>query len=343
MFKKGELIKTSIAIFSFILMLVLFFIFNISHTCNDGTNYKECSEIKPYFCSNGILIKNASSCGCSELSRVNGENCISDYQIGPKLIILNYTLKGEEGQINFTVYQKLYDYLSKLSRFIEYNPNEGSLLLNFRLKNLDEEYQRESLLPLIVEIQNSAKNKDDQARIAISIVQNIPFGNSNKTLRFGGVELEYYRYPYEVLYDYEGVCGEKSELLIFLLRELEYGSAFIYYKTENHEAIGIKCSEEKSLNNTGYCFVETTGPSIITDSNTEYTNIGQLISTPEIIPISGNLTFGEINFYEAKDSIVLNDIRKRAREYGTINWIKHFQFKELKEKYGLRDLNYYTF
>ena len=343
MLKKGELIRTSIAVSSFILMLVLFFIFNASHTCNDGTNYNECSNTKSYLCLNGILIKNASSCGCSELSMVNGENCISDYQIGPKLITLNYTLNGKRGQINFIAYQKLYDYLSKLSRFIEDDSNEESILLNFRLKNLDDEYQRELLLPLVVGIQNSAKNKDDQARIAISIVQNIPFGNSNKTLRFGGVELEYYRYPYEVLYDYEGVCGEKSELLIFLLRELGYGSAFIYYKIENHEAVGIKCLEEKSLNNTGYCFIETTGPSIITDSNTEYTNLGQLISTPEIIPILGNFTFGKINFYESKDSIVLNNIRERAREYGTINWIKHFQFKRLKEKYGLKDLNYYTF
>jgi hypothetical protein len=343
--KKGSFSGIFIFAISIIFIVLIFFIFeNAVRTCNDGTNHNECSKIKPYFCLKGNLIENASFCGCSEFSEINGDNCLSIYQIGSKEIVLPYTLNGKNGQINFTVYKKLYDYFSKLSRFIKDAPDEDLILLTFKLRSLDDSFQRELLLPLVVEIQNLAKNKDDQARIAISIVQNIPFGNSNKTLRFGGISLEYSRYPYEVLYDMEGVCGEKSELLIFLLREIGYDSAFIYYKTENHEAVGIRCPEEKSLNNTGYCFVETTGPSIITDYKTEYTQIGQLISIPEIIPILGNLTFGEqSDFYESRDFFILDSIRERAKEFETINFIQHLQFKKLTKKYGLKNPNEYSF
>jgi hypothetical protein len=324
-------------VFSVIILLIIGFIYSIffkPKTCNDGTLYDECSEIKPYFCMDGVLIEKSSLCGCSDLSEAKDDKCISEYQDEPKQITLNYILKGEEGSIDFVVYKKLSDYLSDLPRYID--SGEGEItLLDFKLKSLNEEQQRELLLPLVVEIENLAKNKDDQARIAVSIVQNIPFGSSNKTARYGSINLEYYRYPYEVLYDSQGVCGEKSALLTFLLRELGYGSAFFYYNQENHEAVGIKCSVKKSLNNSGYCFIETTGPSIITDSETEYFSFGQLSSTPEIIPIDGDLSFGETNFYEYYDARDLNKIRERAREYGTINYFQHLKFNILKKRYRL--------
>ena len=98
-----------------------------------------------------------------------------------------------------------------------------------------------------------------------SIVQKITFGNSNKTIKVSRGELDYARYPYEVLYDEKGVCGEKSELLAFILREMGYGVAFFYYPPENHEAIGIKCPKRHSVGRTGYCLIETTGPSIMAE------------------------------------------------------------------------------
>ncbi|OGJ12857.1 hypothetical protein A3K82_00900 [Candidatus Pacearchaeota archaeon RBG_19FT_COMBO_34_9] len=335
MIKKGFYIALLVAVI-LALSLISFFLFfrkNVQ-TCNDGTAYNECSKIKPYFCVNGILTEKASACGCSNLSKVNGDKCISEYQYEPQKIALNFTLNGEKKTIHFIVYKKLNDYLSGLPRYIDFSGNETTLL-DFKLRSLNEEQQREFLLPLVVRIENLARNKEDQARIAISIIQNIPFGNSNKTSKIGNIEIEYYRYPYEVLYDFQGVCGEKSELLGFLLREIGYGSAFIYYNQENHEAMGIKCPVKKSLDNTGYCFIETTGPSIITDYRTEYVSVGQLTSIPEIIPIDGSLYFGEKNFYEYKDANTLNKIRERAKEYETINYIQHLQFNNLKKKYGL--------
>ncbi len=324
-------------VFSVVILLIIgsiYFIFFKPKTCNDGTIYNECSMIKPYFCEDGVLIEKSSVCGCSNLSNAEEDKCISEYQDEPKKITLNYVLKGKEGSIDFAVYKELSDYLSELPRYIDSGEDEVTLL-DFKLKSMNEEQQRELLLPLIIEIENLAKDKDDQARIAISIVQNIPFGSSNKTIRYGSISIEYYRYPYEVLYDFQGTCGEKSELLAFLLKGLGYGNAFFYYNKENHEAMGIKCPVKKSLNNSGYCFIETTGPSIISDSETEYLSVVQLSSTPEIIPLDGNFSFGETNFYEYYDAKDLDKIRERAREQGTISYIQHIRFNILKKRYGL--------
>ncbi|VVB82878.1 Uncharacterised protein [uncultured archaeon] len=293
MIKKGVVVGSILIVIALIFIsLLLIFLLNKNPICNDGTKSNECSKIKPYFCSKGNLIENASFCGCSNVSSIQGNECFSNYQYFPKNISLNYTVDGKSGKIDFVFYKNLSDYLSKLPRYIRDNSNASSILLNFKLRSLDNEEQNELLAPLIIKIQSLTKNKEDQARIAVSIVQNIPFGNSNKTLRFGGIVLDYYRYPYEVLYDLQGVCGEKSELLAFLLRGIGYQSAFIYYAPENHEALGIKCPAEKSLNHSGYCFIETTGPSIITDAETGYVGVGQLKSNPEIIPVpEGNFTF----------------------------------------------------
>lgn len=339
--KKRIVISFSV-ILILILSVLLFFLLNKNSFCNDGTPNNKCSAIKPYLCSKGILTENASVCGCGNFSRINSHICTSDFQTGAKNITLNYVLRGENGQISFIVYKKLYDYDSGISRYIDSSKNPT--LLDFKLKFINEPYQRELLLPLVIRIENLASSKEDQMRIAVSLVQNIPFGSSNKSIKIGNNKIEYQRYPYEVLYDMEGICSEKSELLIFLLREIGYESAFLYYGKENHEAVGIKCPKEESLNNTEYCFVETTGPSIITDDKTEYLGGVSLSSAPEVLNASSDgISLGK-NLYEYRDAGILTGIRNAMIKYGEINPLQYWQFNALKRKYGLVAFNNtYTF
>lgn len=325
-------------IFYIILILILlipsYFIFfnNKISLCNDGTIEGECSNIKPYLCINGTLTEKASICGCFNSSELSNDKCLSIYQIAPKNITLNYTLMGKEGEINFTVYQGLYNYTSILPRYL--NVSDNPTLLKFEQKKIDNSEQRELLLPLVIAIENSAKTKEDQVRIAISIVQNIPFGNSTKTILIGDTEIPYQRYPYEVLYDMEGVCSEKSELLVFLLREIGYDTSFLYYAPENHEAVGIKCPPSESIPNSSYCFVETTGPSIITDDKNEYLGGISLTSIPYVVNVSSGISLGN-NLVEYKDAKTFQVIRKAIQEYGAINFIQHLQYQAIKTRYGL--------
>lgn len=343
MIKKEVLFKIYIVALILVLSAVTFFIFSEQKTptCNDGTQYDQCSPLKSYYCLGGVLIQNASICGCSNFTKQEGDKCISKYQTAPANISFNYTLRGKSGQINLTIYKGMDDYLSSIPRYV--NSSENPTLNDFKLLSLDEGNQRDFLIEVLVDIINSAESKDDQARIAVSLIQTIPFGASNRTIKLADIPIDYYRYPYEVLYDNQGICDEKSELLAFFLREIGYQNAFLYYPKENHEAIGIRCPTAKGLNNTGYCFVETTGPSIISDYKTEYVGIGQLNSIPEIIPVPGELTFGEKNLYEYDDAKTLNEIRDAAKKEGAINMIEYWQFKSLKKKYGLLDVNTYTF
>ena len=157
-------------------------------TCGDGTFYYNCSLRKPYFCLNGELIEEASICGCPGILMREEDSCVSKYQTNPKNIILKYILRGEIKEINFTVYGEMVDYISSLPKFIYYEKDVEPLRRDFKLRNINEEEQRELLLPLVTKIQNIAENKEDQVRIAISIIQNIPYNESGEIITIGGGE-----------------------------------------------------------------------------------------------------------------------------------------------------------
>lgn len=309
-------------------------IFQKQKICEDGTLEGNCSVTLPYFCSREILIENSSLCGCPADMFIEENSCASVYHTLPKEVTLKYILRGETKEINFSVYGGMNNYVSELPKTITYTNNKTPSRLDFKLQKIDEETQREFLLPLVMKIQNLEKDKNDRARIAISIVQNIPFGESNKTTTlFGDYNLSYSRYPYEVLYDNEGICGEKSELLAFLLKELDFGVALFYHQAENHESVGIKCPMEYSLNETGYCFIETTGSSIITNNQNEYVGDIKLTSKPEILVIADGNSLEDV--YEYKDAKKLIRINKITEEKGKISMFRYLQLKKLKKKYGL--------
>lgn len=309
------------------------------NSCGDGTPYNDCSVTEPYFCLEGKLIDLSSVCGCPDGFIRKDNTCFSSYETNSKKVYLKYTFHGESYSTDFRVYEGFADYISKVPRSISYSPGDSSSRLDFKLKAINEEEQRKFLIPFVIKIQNITNDKEDQVRIAISMVQNIPFGVSNKTFFFGNSKLNYSRYPYEVLYDMEGICGEKTDLLAFLLREMGYGVSFFYYLEENHEALGISCPIQNSLIESGYCFVETTGPSIITDNKISYVGIGKLSSTPEIYLINRGKALGE-NIEEYKDAERLIRIRSSVEEYGIIGPIDRRIRDKIEIKYGLAEKYY---
>jgi len=323
-------------LFVFLISFVNAGIFQKQKTCGDETLEGECSTRQPYICSEEILVEKASVCGCSENMTLQGDSCVSEYMSGnSKEITLEYVLRGEKGEINYVVYEEMRNYLFDLPDFITYRDNQVPFRGDFKLRNLNEPKQRELLLPLVTKIQNLADNKKDQARIAISIVQHISFGNSNETISLGGSEINYSRYPYEVLYEQEGVCGEKSELLAFILREIDYGVVLFYHAPENHESLGIKCPEKNGLENTTYCFIETTGPSILTNNKNKYLEGIKLTSYPEIIPISDGEALGK-SLYEYRDARHLIKISEILEERGKLNIFRFNKLNRLKEKYNIK-------
>ena len=217
---------------------------------------------------------------------------ISDF-FGEDLIIYkqnpkDVTLKSSKGNIEFTVYEDLNNYFVTQERSISYYEGEAPPdSKDFILKEMNNDLQMQALLPLVWKIREKAGNEKYEADMVIQMVQNIPYDYvALSTVYLVG------RYPYEVLYENKGVCGEKSQLLSFLLKELGYGVVIFEFNSENHRAVGILC--DNGNYNTNYCFIEAT----------DLTNVGHIPqnyvgganirgATPEIIKISDGRKYKE--------------------------------------------------
>ncbi len=150
------------------------------------------------------------------------------------------------------------------------------------------------------------------------------------------------RYPYEVLYDHKGVCGEKSRLLAFIIKELSYAVYLLDYEKEDHMAVALKCPMEYSqysYNGTGYCFVETTLASIMTDNTGKYSTTGEkLTSIPTLITVSDGKEFpaGE-EYADAQEWIRLNQVA--AQSGGILQQEDYNKWKQIIDKYGIQTMN----
>ncbi len=311
--------------------------FDNSSMCNDGTDFGKCSSTKPYYCDNGNLLENPTQCGCPNTFNLTNGKCASIYQKGAKNILLKYVVDGTEGSIDFAAYKSLANYTSKIPRSIEYigDRSQTPSRLDFKLKSINDEIQKDALSELALKIQNITPDRDKQAKIAISVVQNIPYGYANGTISLSRDETVIYtRYPYEVLFDNQGICGEKSQLLAFLLRELGYGTAIFYNQQENHESVGIKCPQSESWQGSGYCFVETSAPAIISDSKVEYVGGVKITSMPQVLEISEGLSLPK-SLDDYNDAESMAKIREKISKNGEINYLDSSSLEKLRKKYGL--------
>ncbi|MEM4496394.1 MAG: hypothetical protein QXM06_03760 [Archaeoglobaceae archaeon] len=267
---------------------------------------------------------------CPEKYKMINGTCVYALNLSPKNVEYEYCLYGTKKKLQFTVYGGLKEYLEEQPRSFVCRPRCPSDE-EIRLKFINQPEQMIEIKKLVEEIRKIAQIRDEQARIAISLVQLIPYDYK----KLNGSELKE-RYPYEVLYDRAGICGEKSMLLAAILKELGFGVVLLEYKDENHMAVGIKCPKEYAnyiYNNTGYCFVETTVPSIVTDSSGEYIGVGKLRSMPKIYFISDGYSFNSVSseFHDAKEFQRLKDLAQKNNNL--LPSEEYMKWKKIVEKY----------
>jgi len=240
-----------------------------------------------------------------------------------------YTLDGTSQVLGFSVYSGLNDYLAALPRTYQCTiacPSNETRQRQY----LDEKYQEAELDKFSYLIKSKAADRENRAKLAISLVQSIPYDDLSYTQ---GKPLD--RYPYQVLYDGRGVCGEKVRLLAYLLRDLGYGTALLYYPKEQHSALGLRCPAEYSHKGTGYCFIETTGPAVPTYDQGEYLGFGKLASSPEVIKLSDGDAYENIGqeYMDAQEWARLQD--KIAQNKGVLEEADYAQVKKIAAKYGI--------
>lgn len=326
-----------------VLILILFLIFGSAskvqtfQRCGDATFSGYCSLKKPYFCLNETLIEEPSLCGCPLGYALRNESCFLLNGTLSEMKYFNYNVYGDEGVLYMDFRSDVISHLLSLPRYQIYSSGEVPRRDDFAFKKINNQAQREGFNPILTQIQNlHPYSKDMQAKVAVSLVQNIPY-NESQFVNFFGTEVRVSSYPYQVLYENMGECESKSELLALLLKEMGFGVVLFYYPEENHEVVGIKCPIEKSYLGTGYCFIETTMPSPISFSDGRYlssSGVGRLIGSPQIILISDGLSLsGDLDDY--KDSKTLSSLLHSSESNGGLNYIEKNKMDYLREKYGL--------
>ena len=243
-----------------------------------------------------------------------------------------YCLRGKYGTIVYTTYSEVNDHFKKIPRSMRYKSWEDAPRdVDFLLKYINDDVQKPYLDELVEKIKNTTGVRDDQVRIAVSLVQHIDYdfdGVNNGSLTD--------KYPYEVLHTRCGVCEEKSRLLAYLLRGLGYGSVLFRFPTHMHATTGIKCPREYSYKATGFCFVESNRPEIITNSENEYMGGGKLNSKPRTLLVSNGFSFDSI-LEEFNDANEYNTIITKGRVGDTVSLsiLDYNKLSSITKKYGI--------
>jgi hypothetical protein len=245
----------------------------------------------------------------------------TEYQTLPKTVLYSYYTDASRKSLSLTTYGGFAEYLSG-RRTASLSVKEAVL------ERMENPLQKLNLQPLVDAIKNRSPNPDGQAKIAISLVQHLPF-NAKRSFQQPS---EWY-YPYETVYGNKGTAADKSLLLAYLLKELEYDTIVFDYSSSM--AVGVKCSPDYDYFNTGYAFIDVTKPTIITYvPDTEYGG-GGISPNPRIIHVNeGKRTLDVSSEY--RDALQLKHLERIG---GALNQTESLDMLRISRIY---DLGYST-
>jgi len=191
----------------------------------------------------------------------------------PKEMIYEWKYNGQSYAIKEILYGSFYDFYASLPETYSYYDEElpqnwEEEYFNMFLRHPAEDKTISELAAKIKELGIKNKLSDDRiVELTLSFVQNIPYDEAKAKRILSESRIDQSKntgdtpdYPYETLYKKTGVCSDKSLLAYSLIREMGYGVAIFVYEAENHMSIGIKCPQNYSAYDSGYCYVETTSP-----------------------------------------------------------------------------------
>ncbi|MDD5142309.1 hypothetical protein [Methanoregula sp.] len=239
-----------------------------------------------------------------------------------------YIIDGIPGYIPLNIYTGVNEYIVSFGDI--YTHDDYNQIV-------DNEVQREYITPMVKNIKLAAKNPDDEARIAISLVQHIKYdANALNEIQVNKSESGKYigRYPYTILsQNWGGICGEKSFLLALLLKDLGYSVVLMEFDDVSHMAVGIKVPSEYSYKNTGYALIESTSPEIPTSyeySVDGYKTRMSLLTPTKIIKISDGKSFDSVS-KEFADAQIQGTIHLSAAEVIAAKDNVTFDIQKLEE------------
>lgn len=280
------------------------------------------------------------------LNSSSGGSFLDSVFSGPKPEAVNLTYKTYPvgkynlNQISLSLYGGYYNYfIDSPHEYTYYSSQPPTGWENDYYKMfLDNKYDNETINTIVNETVSATGTRGDNAvRALILFVQKIPYDYLDANSINSNI-----KYPYETLYLDRGVCADKSILLAKLLSNLGYGVALLDYSSDNHMAVGIKCPVQYSLDSSGYCFIESTTPTIITDNEGDYPctyNPSQnckLSDSYSIIVVSNGKSFDSVaqEYNDAQTFEKLDSISSKNNGY--LSQSQYRQWENLVKKYDIQ-------
>ena len=125
-------------------------------------------------------------------------------------------------------------------------------------------------------------------------------------------------------------------LLVYVLKKLGYGSAYMVFDRENHAVVGLKCDPIYEYKNTGYCFIESTTPVMMTYTSLEYGYSEALTSSPDVYVMSDGRAFHGVE-EEYTDSIRFDELQTYAEKNDWVLSVADFnEWLGIVRKYGIK-------
>lgn len=216
---------------------------------------------------------------------------------GVKQITLKCNYRGQKVTVKENLYKSIDDFYGA-------DPKKRSYTALSNYKGFVSSYPEDGAIDSLVQKINAkgkAMNlsKDEILDLATCFVQNIPYDREKGKIVLSqgdGVNVNPLdakamlgRFPYETLYDNEGICTDKSYLEAAIVEKMRYGVAILTFNKERHMAVGVKTPAKYSSYDGKYSYLETT--------NTGY-NVGQI---PAIDEQSGSAKSSSIERVSKKE------------------------------------------
>jgi hypothetical protein len=221
---------------------------------------------------------------------VKSENDIPDTQVNTNKTY-RWRYRNQDYSLDFALNPELYQIYQGTPRTYSYylgqepeDIRDAFYSLFLQIKDEDQE-----TLALLERLKQQADDlglsPDERAAFVLSFVQYLDYDYVKAAQTNTQAN-----YPFETLYLQRGICSDTTFLAVLWLRELGYGAAILDFPDSNHSAVGIACPLLDSLNNSGYCYVETTNyfpigvvPAALKDgqaqgNNTSFDNLFSILS-----------------------------------------------------------------
>jgi len=238
----------------------------------------------------------------------------------PRISSYYYFIENSRKSISLTTYGGLSDSLTDKRRASP--PVSDKELIATLLENQDQD---EYLQSLVESIAKRSPGPDDPAKIAVSLVQHIPYTRSQS---FNASRD--WSYPYETVYRNAGTSADKSLLAAYLLKELGYETVIFEYP--GSMAVGVKCSPNYDFYDTGYAFIETTVPSIITYVPESRDGGFSVSANPHVIHVNEGKKAMDVSA-EYRDASRLKQLERLG---GVLDQSQNTELLKLLNKYDLQ-------